>query len=189
MLKLLRNILLLKLLFLSSFISKGQEHIIYNDTNVHRFTWLKLDGNKYFIGDFKDSLLDGKWIYYRTNEPKKKNIERYLDMEGEFQGSLRHGKFIFYHNTYNERKYPQLPPPYIIVNYSKGILDGEFIVFNSNGTKIQEGFFVNGKREGFFIDYFPAKYNNQIGEIYLYKNDSLVYSAKYDQNGRLKLPK
>lgn len=38
----------------------------------------------------------------------------------------------------------------------------------------------------FFIEYDPIKVNNTINELNFFKNDSLISSAKYDENGRIR---
>jgi len=65
------------------------------------------------------------------------------------------------------------------------LLFSGYTMFSSNGTKLYEGFFANGKRDGFFIEYDPVKLNNIIRQIDFFINDTLQYSAKYNENGEL----
>lgn len=174
------------ILFFSSFVLmnlslKGQEHKICIDTNLVDAKPLKIGDITVHVFDFKNNLSNGKWYYYQIKNCNQKNIDEFLKVEGEFLDSARNGSFKYYYLRGIETKNKQ--QPYIIIKYKKGLLDGEFAMFSSNGTKLYEGFFANGKRDGFFIEYDPVKLNNTIRQIDFFINDTLQYSAKYNENG------
>ena len=169
--------------FLTYWSLKGQEHKICIDTNFVIATSLQIGDINLNVYDFKKNLSDGKWYYYRTKKCNQKNIDSFLEIEGEFLDSMRNGTFKYYYLIMPQKG--NLRTLHILVKYSKGFLNGEFKIFSFNGTMLYEGFFINGRKDGFFIEYDPVKLNNSIKQIDFFIDDTLKYSAKYNEKGEL----
>lgn len=140
-----------------------------------------IDSNKktFFVNSFhyklKDKLPSGTYIIYNTNRVKgNKSLSAFILFKGTFKDSLREGVFEFYDENYKGK------PSKLILKetYKNGILHGSYIEYNSSG-KYYEGFYQNGKKDGFFITYNDGKV---ISSIAYYKNDIKKNSATYKNN-------
>ena len=126
-----------------------------------RYTW---DDGKYYEGQFKNDLPNGKGVKYYSNG----NIlyEGYF-LNGKFDGK---GKYIYDNGDY------------FIGQYKNGLRIGKGNLYYRNGNIMYEGDYVNGKEEGF------GKAINEDGTYYIgqFKN-GLAHGKgiKYSQNGNI----
>ena len=134
---------------------------------VTSFDYLTYKGNfrsRAYL-DFKDSLPTGEWILYDSVN-KKKNKRR-IYIVGHFKDSLRNGKFEY--DIFKGK-------PQIIYHFKNGKLDGTYQEYFVN-TLTDEGFYKNGKREGFFIRH--ERFTGTILSVEKYENDSLKDWIEY----------
>ena len=86
------------------------------------------DGKKEMEGDYKDNKRNGWWIAYFPNGNKQS--------EGEFKDGLGNGKRIVYFEN-GKIRYTGF--------FKSGLPDGKWEMFDSEGKKIKEIDYVNGK--------------------------------------------
>jgi antitoxin component YwqK of YwqJK toxin-antitoxin module len=180
----LQRIIFLILIGLNICTLNAQVKNICIDTNFVKPQSLNIGGIIVHVPDFKNSLPDGKWFYYRTKDCSQKNIEAFLQIEGEFENSKRNGTFIYYYVNPASKKNKERQV-HVLARYKAGLLHGQFKILSSNGTKLYEGNFDHGLKQGFFIEYDPVKLDNTIRQIDYYVEDVLRYSSKYSEKGEL----
>ena len=127
-----------------------------------KYIW---DDGKYYIGEFKNNIPNGKGIKYYSNG----NIlyDGYF-INGKFEGK---GKYIYDDGDY------------FTGEYKDGLRNGKGIVYFKNGKILFEGEFINDKKEG------KGKYFNSNGTYFIgeYKNDLKNGEGKeYYSNGKIK---
>ena len=112
-----------------------------------KYIW---DDDKYYIGEFKNNLPNGKGIKYYSNG----NIL--------FEGNFINGKFD------GNGKYYYDDGNYFIGEYKNGLRNGRGTEYYRNGKIMYEGDFINNKMEG------NGKYILEDGEYYIgqWKNGS-----------------
>jgi hypothetical protein len=96
----------------------------------------------------RDSLPDGVWRVFVSNSGgivSRIFHPRILVVEGRFSEQNKSGKFTYF----NPNKRGQVE---LIENYSNGLLDGEYYVFD-NGHIQTHGFYRLGQREGTWRNY------------------------------------
>ena len=128
--------------------------IIKNDINKKRNNGKYINGKyiwedgKYYIGEYKNNIPNGKGIKYYKNGNILYEGEF---INGKFEGN---GKYI-----YDDGKY-------YIGQYKNGLREGKGIIYYKNRKLLFEGKFINDKREG------NGKYIWENGEYYIgqYKN-------------------
>lgn len=176
-------LLLLILCTLLSFRVYGQEHSVYGDTNIAKIKPIMI-GKDYtvFNYDFKDNLSDGYWKFYSTNDSNKRDMSKYLKVEGAFKNGLREGKFKYY-NLSGNKEGDTLP--YVIIHYTQELFDGEVMYRPHKGYELFRGNYSNGNREGYFLWYFP-KENNVIKKVEYYKAGELQQWVEYNKNGTIR---
>ena len=160
--------------------------IIKNDLNKIRHNGKYINGKyiwddgKYYIGEFKDNIPNGKGIKYYPNG----NILYEGDfINGKFEGN---GKY-YYDNG-----------DYYIGKYKNGLRNGKGIKYYKNGKILFNGEYINGKAEGngkcFWEDgeYCICHWKNGIRNgrgIEYYSNGNIKYDGeyandKYEGNGK-----
>ena len=123
------------------------------------------EDGKYYIGEFKNNMPNGKGIKYYKNG-KIQYDGNFIN--GKFEGN---GKYIYEDNDY------------YIGQFKNGLRNGKGIVYYSNGNIMYEGDFVNNLREG------NGKYIYENGEYYTgqFKNGlSHGKGTEYYSNGNIK---
>ena len=130
--------------------------------------------------DFKEKLPDGFYYFISLNksDSSRKNMNNYISIKGSYKDSLREGAFDYYINEKKGNK--QIHHLSCEYNYKNGKLDGYYASWNSLG-KEDEGYYLMGKRHGFFVSY---NLNGSIQSIENYRNDSLKDWIKY-YNGKV----
>jgi len=132
---------------------------------------------------FKENLPDGDYFFFnmtRKNARSKKNIMDYVIMDGHYKNNKREGRF----NSYQTLKGNKIITN--TYNYKDGILEGYYYCSNTQ-FKLSEGYYANGKRNGFFI--FHSMDTGKIKSIMLFVDDSLIYQQKYVNNEMIPLEK
>ena len=131
------------------------------------------EDGKYYIGEFKDNIPNGKGKKYYKNG----NIQYEGDfINGQFEGN---GKY-YYENG-----------EYFIGKYKNGLRNGKGIKYYKNGNILFEGEYINGKVDGYgkWIwedgEYFIGQFKNGIingkGKEY-YSNGQIKYEGEYVNN-------
>ena len=127
-----------------------------------KYLW---EDGKYYIGDLKNKMPNGKGIKYYYNG----NILYEGDfIDGKFDGN---GKYIYEDGDY------------FIGQYKNGLRSGNGKIYYKNGNIMSEGFYINNKREG------KGKYIYEDGEYYIgeYKNNIKNGKGKeYYANGNIR---
>lgn len=113
-----------------------------------------LDGYLTATGSFKDDSLkvpDGKFIYYDWIDPNKSVVgydavsagrDRYVVITGDFKDGFRQGVWrSFYENGRTKSRY----------TFNKGLMDGPYQSFSTNGDLEEKGQYVNDKKSGEWI--------------------------------------
>ena len=137
-----------------------------------KYIW---EDNKYYIGEFKKNIPNGKGIKYYPNG----NIlyDGYF-VNGKFEGR---GKYIYDDGDY------------FIGEYKNGLRNGKGIQYYRNGNTMFEGEYVNDKREGKgkYIyddgDYFIGEYKNGLRNgkgIQYYRNGNTMFEGEYVNDKR-----
>jgi antitoxin component YwqK of YwqJK toxin-antitoxin module len=157
----------------------GQVNNICNDTNIVKPKSIFLGDMNIHVYDFIKDLPNGKWFYYRTKNCR--STKKKILIEGEFKDYKKNGTFTYYFIK-KKRKEKQIQ---LVIRYLNGELNGGFVIFAENGSKLYEGNYINGKKNGFFIEYDPVKLNNTIIRIDFYIENNLQYCCKYGTNGEL----
>jgi len=174
-----------------------------------KYIW---EDDKYYIGEFKNNIPNGKGIEYYSNgnilyegdfiNGKFEGNGKYIWEDGEYcigqwKNGIRNGKGILYYSNGNIKyegdfindkfegngKYILENGKYYIGQYKNGLRNGKGIEYYSNGNILYEGDFINGKFEG------NGKYIYDDGEYYIgqFKND--LRNGKgiyYYSNGNIK---
>ena len=151
-----------------------------------KYIW---DNDKYYIGEFKNNIPNGKGIKYHKNgkieyegdfiNGKFEGNGKFIYYDGcyyigKFKDGLRNGKGTIYYpngnieiegNFLNNRvdgygKYIWEEGEYYIGEWKKGLMHGKGTVFYSNGNIQYEGGYFNGARGGY------GKYIWEDGEYY-----------------------
>jgi antitoxin component YwqK of YwqJK toxin-antitoxin module len=123
-------------------------------------------------GFYKNQLKDSTWLNF-TSSGAISSKESFL------QNQLNGEKIIYYIEGQIENG---VLIPLSISNYKKDILDGLYTEFFSTGKIKKKGDFINGLKNGEWLEYHP---NGQLAQKVNYKKDNLhawVYS--YDKNGK-----
>ena len=145
--------------------------IIKNDINQRKNNGKYINGKyiwedgKYYIGEYKDNLPNGKGIKYYPNG----NIL--------YEGVFINGKFD------GKGKYYYDDGDYFIGEYKNGLRNGKGIVYYKNGNLLFEGEYVNDEREG------NGKYIWEDGEYYIGQFKNGVANGKgiiYYSNGNIR---
>lgn len=178
------NKILLVLVLFFTFNTKleAQDHYVFNDTN---YVGLKEVDVTDFLSfsyklDFYDSLPNGNWSNYSVNDTLKRNWKQSVLIEGQFKDSLREGKFTYYYDNKKKKNTIQL-----ILNYSKGLLHGEYIYYTMTGTIYSKGYYSHGVKDGFFIEYDPNRLDGAIRVLEYYEKGILKEWVKYKSNGQV----
>jgi len=133
--------------------------------------------------ELKENLSDGHWLYYNIKDSTVKDYEQYLMVEGYYKDSLKHGKFTHYHRPFGgKKKYQKIRQVLMYKNYQKGLLDGYYCNYRFKDVKNEEGYFVQGKKHGFYIEYYYGK-ERKITTLKFFKNDTIQYSTAHDDKG------
>jgi antitoxin component YwqK of YwqJK toxin-antitoxin module len=193
----MNKIIIILLFILSSFAGYGQIKTVFFDNkdkvtadstkattyaiygkltgeSLWAFKKYDLDGYLMMSGAFKDDALtiaQGKFIYYDWINPNDsftnrdivdKGKERYVTLSGEFVNGKRQGKWLsFYENGEIKN----------VFFYDKGVLQGEYKLFDNAGKLIESGQFVNDKKEG--------EWQLKGGlQVVVFKNDKVVSVVK-----------
>jgi len=122
-------------------------------------------------GFYKNQLKDSTWLNF-TSSGAISSKESFL------QNQLHGEKIIYYIEGQIE---DGVLIPLSISNYKKDILNGRYTEFFSTGKIKKKGAFINGLKNGEWLEYHP---NGQLAQKVNYKKDNLhawVYS--YDKNG------
>jgi antitoxin component YwqK of YwqJK toxin-antitoxin module len=119
-------------------------------------------------------ILHGTTSYWEKYENCTKAIQTPLEIKN-------------YHNGKKEGKQTQFFPktglPRIISNYSEGLLHGEFIEYNADGTFLSKGNYKNGKNHGTFTYYHE---NNKPASEENYSEGNLEGQSKgWHENGNV----
>ena len=135
-----------------------------------KYIW---EDDKYYIGEFKNNIPNGKGIKYYSNG----NILYEGDfINGKFEGN---GKYFYDDGDY------------FIGQYKNGLRNGKGIVYYSNGNIKFECNFINGKAEGIGKkilddgDYFIGQYKNDLknGKGIIYnKNGNIILEGNFINN-------
>ena len=161
-------------------------NIIKDDIRIKRNTGKYInrkyiwDDDKYYIGEFKNNLPNGKGIKYYSNG----NIL--------YEGNFINGKFN------GNGKYYYDDGDYFIGEYKNGLRNGKGTMYYSNGKIMYEGDWINDKAEGngkaiyendeYYIGQCKNGLPNGKGAIY-YSNELLKYegdwiNGKFEGNGK-----
>lgn len=162
---------------------KGQDHKVFGDTSYASIKKVYVDDFWTYKKDFKDSLNDGTWKYYKTSDSSKKNIEDYLEIEGTFKNKKRDGTFTYYRVVGKGGKTKKITE--LILNYKKGVLHGEVINFSSSDRTYFKGNYNDGKKDGFFLLYYPHGFNI-IQKVEYYDKGELQQWVEYNKNGTIR---
>lgn len=162
---------------------QGVYKVMYGDTAY----MIKRKGKHEGI-HLKDTLpFDGVWEIYdewqvfESNRNRKYIVERY-----NYENYVRNGKAEKF--EYNAIKDSIII--YATMTYKNGLLNGKYKNYHS----LYEGNYVNGKKEGLWIDYYPngnvkteTNYSSDIknGELTEYKIDGEIISVSKYLNGKL----
>lgn len=127
--------------------------------------------------DFKEKLPDGlyKYIDADRKDSSRIDIEEHVLIKGEYLDSLRTGRFEYFSNCRRMNKKEDERTLVTVYYYNKGLLDGYYMA-NRCGQKLQEGYYKDGKRHGFFYYYSYA--NGELEKTELFKEGSLLYQSK-----------
>lgn len=167
-----KNNLILLIVLLSWINTKTQAqagYISVNDSNRVLYILELAQNNIYRYRelppfDFKNNTFeDGTWVIVQDIKKKNQNIIT----KGGFKEGFRNGKFEF---SFYKGK------PQIIYNFKKGKLDGLYQSYFLNRL-IDEGYYKDGKRNGYFICHDQS--SGTILSIENYENDSLKDWVKY----------
>ncbi len=132
----------------------------------------KLISNGYQVTNINSKGLE-IWVKSKDTE----NGSRFLE-EGTVLNGLKEGSWITYHDD-------KLNLISSIANYNKGILDGAFTKYESNGVVTDIKYFVNGVQEGISKKYEKAR----LSETAYYKNGKLNGPRKtyYIKQNKIKI--
>jgi antitoxin component YwqK of YwqJK toxin-antitoxin module len=159
---------------------------------------------------FNDSVTVGPYreYYAREGQPSYVNPKQ-VKVEGQFVNGKRHGKWVTFYNTgdlaviqtYENGKvegphieYDQDGGIILQVNYKNDVPNGQFTRFSFGGTVEETGDFVNGRRVGKWLTYFPGsktieseKYYDDLGNKtgewkYFYENKRTARIEKYEND-------
>ncbi len=138
------------------------------------------DNKNYSRPEFAEKLYNGTWIVYNLErkDSAKKNADDFIRAIGQYKDSLRDGIFKYFYRCNQGKKVRKIE--IATYNFKNGKLDGQYISRNCGGKIYDEGFYIKGKKVGFFITYFKSE---QIKAIGLYKNDTLCEWSNYYKNG------
>jgi len=145
-------------------------NIIENDINKKRNSGKYINGeyiwedDKYYIGEFKNNLPNGKGIKYYSN---RKILYEGNFINGKFEGN---GKYIYDDSDY------------YIGQYKNGLPNGKGIDYYSNGMIKYEGDYINGKGEGY------GKYIWENGDYYIGQWKNGLFNGKgtyYNSNEKI----
>ena len=169
-------------------------HSYYGDTLYIERYELCFDCPKRYSGDgrwdLKEKLDDGHYFIHQFS--KEESLKLGFDdiyMEGRYIDSLRFGRFNYFvidSRKKNTNKF--------ISNYStflNGQLFGPWCMYQGEKVKWAQGFFIEDKKNGFFIEYWPSdpKVNEipgqQIKSIENFKNGILNDWEFFDHMGVL----
>ena len=149
----MKKYLLFILILVSCYqIGFGQEKHIYLDTSyvtnkVSEGDWL------IYQTDLKENLPNGYYKYYRAKE-NAKDSDLYLEVEGLVRDGKKESTFKYYSINRAGKKHTRALT--MIINYYNGVLDGEFLLFSPEGYSVYRGFYQNGEKHGFFINYYHS---------------------------------
>lgn len=161
-------------------IVNGQIKIYSDDSTelyIEGFT-NQFDQHYYSVpfSDLKSHLPDGSYAYYslRMRDSAKFGADKYLKIKGQYLNNQRSGQFVYY-STCGHRDKKRVMTD--LLNYKEGLLNG-YCMSQTCVSKIYEGYYTMGKRDGFFLSYDEE---GEIAKIELFKNDTLLYwSVKPD---------
>jgi hypothetical protein len=133
---------------------------------------------------FKDHLQDGTYYVidlFKSDSASKKLMD-FVIAKGQYKNTQREGRFEYF-TLLKKSPYRILTTLY---TYHNGVLHGSFIAGNSVHLT-HEGFYSNGKRDGFFITYKDA--SNSISTIEVFDNGHLKYKGVYNNENILTFEK
>jgi len=139
-----------------------QKEVLYNNGEIIKTTdWNNNGTIKSSFEYINGKIKDGEYIFTDDNG-KKINKQTYLNgnkiEEFIFRGEEKNGKLIKWHNN-NILKFE--------CEYTNGMINGEFKLYDEKGQLISNGNYSNGLKEGKFSFYNDG---NLISDEY-YKND------------------
>lgn len=155
----------------------GLQHVVNTDPR---------GGFKTSEGPIFNGKKEGAWIVYYTgrdtNKVKKLTNYHQDQVSGlslEFSNSGTITKRVDYdngqiHGVYAEYKYNRAQK---YIEYTNGVMNGEYNTYYSNGKKQQETSYKNGKKDGMSIFYNEEE---QIIMEFEYKNGDKISGGKVD---------
>ena len=144
----------------------GGEYITEHGKFKGRYNW---DNGKYYLGQFKNKLPNGKGIKYEANNK--------ILYEGDFMNGKFEGKGIFYY-IYDDNI------GYCKGQFKNGLLHGEGKTYFRNGNISIDGNYINDKLNGKGKCFYP---NGNIMYDGNFINDKFEGNGKiYYENGKIK---
>jgi hypothetical protein len=168
----IRNFIILLLISLNPLFGQVKKVFLKDST------YLKPKNKLNYLRELKDTLPDGYYIFYCTQDSTEKSYENRIVMEGQYKDSLRHGKFIYYSTSTSIKPSKEKPLVLRYENYLNGMLNGYWLQLLPK----EEGFYKDNKRHGIWRIYHFFK-DDTIYFDKFYQNDSLIYSNSFGNNG------
>ncbi len=97
-------------------------------------------------GIYRSMKKDSIWLNY-SSSGKLNSSESYKN------GALDGPKIIYYLSVDLSRSSPLVSS---ISNYKNDVLSGEFTKYFENGSMMEKGTYIDGKREGLWINFYPG---------------------------------
>jgi len=165
----------------------SQVHKIYIDTPTEEKVVVS---ERYAQTFLNNELPDGVWMVYFAyqKDSTKKYIDNLIRFIGHYKNFKRNGMFIYYYGNYGHgyssyiRKEKKIKPvEELRCNFKNGKLHGFYARRHPKGFLMHTGYYVNGKKNGLFVNYYI--FDGMVKEIKLYKNDTLFEWTKFYNNG------
>ena len=137
------------------------------------------NGKKMAEGNFVNQKKVGVWKYFS-------DVDEKLVSEENFKNGLLEGKSITY--------YIDQGKPFEVVEYQKGVKNGEWIKYFMDGQIMTKALYVNGKLNGDFVNYDPdgtlivkGQYSDgeMDGSWFFYDENGKLYREEMYNNGVL----
>lgn len=179
----IKNILLIQII-LSTFCSFGQQiYKIYQDDSLHLyFKQLgKENGFFYDIDNLKDSLSDGKYVFYDVLRKDSLSKDKNILIKGQYKDFRKVGEFVTTSYIFQKKTKTYRLDYQHICHFKEGKKNGKeekynFYPFHNKLLKLMifYGEFLDGKKNGLFMYY-------ELGEpikVLVYKNDEISLILK-----------
>lgn len=158
-------------------------NVFEKDTNLYTYANLTLGDIQFSEVVFKNVEKDGKWKFFSTNKSQNNSFLDFLKLEGNFKNNKKHGQFKYYiSGSAISNESPVLST---IISYKNGLLDGYFCMFLPDGSKLYDGTYSKGQKNGYFTSFYRSKDHN-IESIKYFWKDTLLQWSKYNKDGLLK---